>query len=73
MDDGKDDDVCIGWWPLGLTVTEGPFLLDALMHTFAPWHCYTATLGTATVVYFISWNNAADDVQNTLHCSGTLC
>ena len=63
MDDGKDDDVCIGWWPLGLTVTEGPFLLDALMHTFAPWHC------TATLVYFILWNNAADEVQNTLQCA----
>ena len=40
MDDGKDDDVCMGWWPVGLTVTEGPFLLDALMHTFAPWRWY---------------------------------
>ena len=49
----RDDDVCMGWWPVGLTVTEGPFLLDALMHTFAPWHCCT------TIMYFMLKNNAA--------------
>ena len=26
-------------WRVGQTVTEGPFLLDALMHTFVAWYC----------------------------------
>ena len=40
MDDGKDDEVCMDWGGGrgGAYGDRGPFLLDALMHTFAPWH-----------------------------------
>ena len=38
---GKDDEVCMDWGGGrgGAYGDRGPFLLDALMHTFAPWHC----------------------------------
>ena len=36
-------------WRVGRTVTEGPFLLDALMYTFAAWHCCTIVQLSVTV------------------------